>query len=73
MCAFVNAVNLLFGRVESLRAGEYWLAFAESIDVPLIDGYPVWRDITIQAADRLASTIARVPDQRQLKEEINVP
>jgi hypothetical protein len=65
MCAFVKAVDLLFGKVESLRAGEYWLALAESSDVSLIDGYPVWRDITIQAAYRLASQIIRVVDHRR--------
>ena len=65
MCAFVKAVDLLFGRAESLRAEEYWLAFAESEDVSLIDGYPVWRDITIQAAYRLASQIIRVVDHRR--------
>jgi len=73
MCAFVKAVDLLFGRVESLSAEDYWLALAESADVPLIDGYPVWSDITIQAADRFASTIVRVADRRRFKEEINVP
>jgi hypothetical protein len=71
MSAFVKALDLLFGRVESLRAEAYWLALAESADVPLVDGYPAWRNITILAADRFASTIVKVANQRGSKEEIS--
>ena len=53
LSAFVQAVYRSFGRRESLRAAEYWLALVESPRTPLIDGYPNWRNVTIEAADRL--------------------
>lgn len=72
LSAFVKAVEVLYGRVESLRATEYWLALAEGADVPLVDGYPVWRDITIQAANLFASTIVQAARHSRLQEDTHV-
>jgi hypothetical protein len=54
MGAFITAVRRIYGEVEAARAAEYWIEFAESEKTPLIDGYPNWRHITIEAAGQLA-------------------
>jgi hypothetical protein len=48
------AVRKLYGSAEAARAAEYWIELAESARTPLIDGYPNWRHITIEAAAQLA-------------------
>lgn len=54
MGAFVTAVGELFGRLEAARAAECWIELAESMEAPLVDGYPNWRRITITAVSQLA-------------------
>jgi hypothetical protein len=69
LSAFVKAIDLLFGKVESLRAAEYWLTLADSAEIPMTDRCPNWRGITVQAADRFASTIVQGAGHIRLKEE----
>jgi hypothetical protein len=54
MGAFVMAVRKLYGSEEAAHAAERWVELAENADVPLIDGYPTWRHITIAAAGQIA-------------------
>lgn len=57
--AFVMAAAELFGKMEAASAAEYWIQLAESMEAPLVDGYPNWRHITIAAASQLARECAR--------------
>lgn len=54
MGAFLTAVCALFGEAEAVRAADHWIAFAESMEAPLVGGYPNWRVITFAAASQLA-------------------
>jgi|ERR1035437_3805900 hypothetical protein len=55
LAAFVEAIRTRFGSVEAAHAAEYWVRLAESEEVPLVDGYPDWRHITVAAASQLAT------------------
>lgn len=54
MGAFMMAVRRLYGSEEAAGAAESWIDLAESAKTPLIDGFPNWRHITIEAAGQLA-------------------
>jgi len=55
MGAFVTAVARHSGPVAAVRAAEHWLELAESMNPTLVDGRPIWRELTIMAASRLAT------------------
>ena len=52
--AFLMAVCALFGKAKAVRAADHWIALAESMEAPLVGGYPNRRDITFAAASQLA-------------------
>jgi hypothetical protein len=53
--AFLSAVESMFGFQETKRAAEWWLEALESDFAPFSYGIPKFRNITIQAARRMAS------------------
>jgi CheY-like chemotaxis protein len=55
MGAFVAAVGRRSGPAAAVRAAEHWIELAESTSLPLVDGRPNWRTLTIMAASRLAT------------------
>jgi CheY-like chemotaxis protein len=55
MGAFVAAVGRRSGPAVAVRAAEHWIELAEIINLPLVDGRPNWRKLTIMASSRLAT------------------
>lgn len=54
--AFVMAVENLYGEEAASYAADQWVALAESsVELPLVNGFPSWRHITISAASHLAT------------------
>jgi hypothetical protein len=66
MGAFVKAVHMLFGSVEAAQASEFWVELAEREEMPLVDGYPNWRHITVAAASQLAQRRFLAPKLEQI-------
>jgi len=54
MGAFVGAIRRLYEEADAMHAAECWIRLAESEEVPLVDGYPDWRHITVMAASQVA-------------------
>ena len=54
LSAFVAAVAKLFGQAAADRAAECWVALAESVELPPVEGCLNWRRITIRAASHMA-------------------
>src|ERR1700722_9490502 len=55
MGAFVAAVGRRSGPAAAVRAAEHGIELAESTSLPLVDGRPNWRTLTVMAASRLAT------------------
>ncbi len=52
--AFLKAVQALYGDGVADRAADDWIALAQSIQAPSVQGFPSWRYVTILASSRLA-------------------
>jgi hypothetical protein len=56
MAAFVAAVARHSGPVAAVRAAEHWVELAESMNPTLVDGRPIWRELTIMALKLIQTT-----------------
>jgi hypothetical protein len=54
MSAFVLAAGKLYGTSMMAAAAASWVELAEKMDVPAVNGRPLWRQVTIAAASRMA-------------------
>ena len=68
LTAFAHAVRELFGSEQARQSIEDWMEELESMDLPNRHADPMWRQVTIASAIRLASRVAPV-----LKEAIKFP
>jgi hypothetical protein len=53
--AFVTAVSEIFGSAAAVRAAEYWIELAETVNLHAVEAGPNWRKLTIMASARLAA------------------
>ena len=62
--AFCVAVWNMYGAEEARLAAEDWIEALEMVDWPVDGALPNWRQVTIVAADCLASRISNDPSNR---------
>jgi hypothetical protein len=57
LAAYASAVHELFGSEQARRSVEDWMAELQVLDWPNGEAAPVWRQVTIASAIRLASRV----------------
>jgi hypothetical protein len=71
LVAYARAVHELFGSEQARRSVEDWMAELQVMDWPTGDAVPVWRQVTIASAIRLASRV-KVPLHKKTAEFLNL-